>query len=250
MYVDVALVPQEIGGKNLEDITVIVIDVLRAGTCIANAIANGCNGVIPTVSVEEAMDISRAYVRDDYLLCGERKSQKIEGFDLGNSPLEFSKDRVQGKKLIMTTTNGTKAIRLVKAAYEVIVGGFWNISACCEVAVGLKKDILIVCAGQDGNFAMEDAICAGGFAERFNTLMPGDIEGTDGYHTAHLLYNTLQNQLEKALSQTTHGQNLINAGFGMDVTAASKIDCVQVVPVFRGGHIVAMNLSGDERIHA
>jgi 2-phosphosulfolactate phosphatase len=112
--VDVALVPQEIEGKSFEHITAIVIDVLRASTCIANAIANGCDGVIPTVSVEEAMDISRAYSRDDYLLCGERKNEKIDGFDLGNSPLEFTEDRVKGKKLIMTTTNGTRAIRTAK----------------------------------------------------------------------------------------------------------------------------------------
>jgi 2-phosphosulfolactate phosphatase len=159
--VDVALVPQEIEGKSFEHITAIVIDVLRASTCIANAIANGCDGVIPTVSVEEAMDISRAYSRDDYLLCGERKNEKIDGFDLGNSPLEFTEDRVKGKKLIMTTTNGTRAIRTAKTAPSVIIGGLWNISACCELAVTLGRDILIICAGQNGRYAMEDAICAG-----------------------------------------------------------------------------------------
>ena len=93
MRVDVALVPQEIEGKSFEHITAIVIDVLRASTCIANAIANGCDGVIPTVSVEEAMDISRAYSRDDYLLCGERKNEKIDGFDLGNSCLLYTSRR-------------------------------------------------------------------------------------------------------------------------------------------------------------
>ena len=145
MRIDVALVPQEIEGANLEHVTAIVIDVLRASTCIANAVANNCDGVIPTVSVEEAMDISRAYARDDYLLCGERKNEKIEGFDLGNSPLEYDLERVQGKKLVMTTTNGTRAIRAVKTASDVIIGAFWNMTVCCRLAAALGRDILIVC---------------------------------------------------------------------------------------------------------
>lgn len=250
MRVDVALVPQEIEGKNFEHITAIVIDVLRASTCIANAIANGCDGVIPTVSVEEAMDISRAYSRDDYLLCGERKNEKIDGFDLGNSPLEFTEDRVKGKKLIMTTTNGTRAIRTAKTAPSVIIGGLWNISACCELAVTLGRDILIICAGQNGRYAMEDAICAGGFAERLGALTNAGIEETDGCRTARLLYETVRDRLCQALSQSDHGRNLINAGFGEDVKVAARIDCVDVVPVFHEGHIVAMDISRSAGVHA
>lgn len=250
MRVDVALVPQEIEGKNFEDITAIVIDVLRAGTCIANAVANGCDGVIPTVSVEEAMDISRAYARDDYLLCGERKNEKIDGFDLGNSPLEFTEDRVKDKKLIMTTTNGTRAIRTAKTAPDVIIGGFWNLSACCELAVTLGRDILIICAGQNGRFAMEDAVCAGGFASKLDGLTNARLEETDGCRTARLLYETFRNRLGEALSQSSHGRNLAKAGFGEDVKVAARIDCVDVVPIFHGGHIVAMDISRSAGVRA
>ncbi len=248
MRIDVALVPQEIEGRNLENTTAIVIDVLRASTCIANAVANDCDGVIPTVSVEEAMDISRAYARDDYLLCGERKNEKIDGFDLGNSPLEYSLDRVQGKKLIMTTTNGTRAIRAAKTAPNVIIGAFRNITACCRLAVTLNRDILIVCAGQNERFAMEDAICAGAFVRELSGMI--DIEESDGCRTAHLLYDTVHEKLGEALSQSTHGRNLINTGFGEDVKVAAEIDCVEVVPVFHEGHIVAMDVSGGVRVHA
>jgi 2-phosphosulfolactate phosphatase len=249
--IDVALVPQEIEGKSLENVTAIVIDVLRASTCIANAVANGCDGVIPTVSVEEAMDISRAYARDDYLLCGERKNEKIDGFDLGNSPLEYSRDRVQGKKLIMTTTNGTRAIRTAKSAPCVIIGGFWNMSACCEVAVALGRDILIVCAGQNGRFAMEDGICAGGFAEKLSALTSAGIEETDGCRAVRLLYDAFRERLREALSQSAHGLNLINTGFGEDVKVAAATDCVNVVPVFHDGHIVAMDISSrSAEVHA
>ncbi|NLJ61324.1 MAG: 2-phosphosulfolactate phosphatase [Firmicutes bacterium] len=250
MRIDVALVPQEIEGKNLEHITAIVIDVLRASTCIANAIANDCDGVIPTVSVEEAMDISKAYARDDYLLCGERKNEKIDGFDLGNSPSEYGRDRVQGKKLIMTTTNGTRAIRTAKTAPDVIIGGFWNISACCELAATLNRDILIVCAGQNGRFAMEDTICAGGFAKKLSALTGAVIEETDGCRTARLLYETLHERLEEALSESAHGRNLIKGGFGEDVKVAARTDYVGVVPVFRDGHIMAIDASRNAKVHA
>ena len=248
MRIDVALVPQEIEGKNLDGVTAVVIDVLRASTCIINAVSNGCDGVIPTVSVEEAMDISRAYARDDYLLCGERKNEKIDGFDLGNSPLEYSEDRVRGKKLIMTTTNGTRAIRTVKTAPTVIIGAFWNMTACSELAVSLGRDILIVCAGQNGRFAVEDAICAGGFVRRLSSL--ANIDETDGSRTAYLLYSAFQERMEEALSQSAHGRNLINTGFGEDVKVSAKIDRVEVVPVFQEGHIWAMNVSGGAEVHA
>jgi 2-phosphosulfolactate phosphatase len=200
--------------------------------------------------VEEAMDISRAYSKDDYLLCGERKNEKIDGFDLGNSPLEFTEDRVQGKKLIMTTTNGTRAIRTAKTAPDVIIGGLWNMSACCELAVTLDRDVLIVCAGQNGRFAMEDAVCAGGFAEKLGALTSAGIEETDGCRTARLLYETFRDRPEEALSQSSHGHNLINAGFGEDVKVAARIDCVDVVPVFHDGHIVAMDISRSAGVHA
>lgn len=241
MRIDVALVPQEIEGKSFENTTVIVIDVLRASTCIVNAITNGCDEIIPTVSVEEAMDISRAYSRDDYLLCGERKNEKIDGFDLGNSPLEFTEERIKGKKLIMTTTNGTKAIRIAKTAPCVIIGGFWNLSACCEAAARLGMNIFIICAGQNGRYAIEDAICAGGFVKRLGALTNGEIEETDGSRTARHLYETVCDSLAEALAEADHGKDLINAGFEEDVKVAARVDCVGVVPVFRDGHIVAMD---------
>jgi len=234
--IDVALVPQEIEARNLNGITAIVIDVLRASTTIACAISNGCDEVIPTTSVEEAVEISRAYARGDYLLCGERKGEKIEGFDLGNSPLEYTADRVAGKKIIITTTNGTGAIRAAKGADDVIVGSFWNISAACDRAVALGRDILIVCAGEGRRFALEDAVCAGMMCERIASMVA--VDESDGCVAARRLYASFRDGLEAAVASSEHARYLARIGFGDDVAAAVQADRVGVVPVLREGHIV------------
>ncbi|NLG78855.1 MAG: 2-phosphosulfolactate phosphatase [Firmicutes bacterium] len=234
--IDVALVPQEIEARSLNGITAIVIDVLRASTTIACAISNGCDEVIPTISVEEAVEISRAYARGDYLLCGERRGEKIEGFDLGNSPLEYTEDRVAGKKIIMTTTNGTGAIRAVKAADDVIVGSCWNLSAACERAVSLGKDILIVCAGEGRRFALEDAVCAGMMCERIASMVEADE--SDGCIAARRLYAVFRDNIQAALAGSEHARYLARIGFSDDVAAAAQVDRVGVVPVLHGGHIV------------
>ncbi|MGE5587619.1 MAG: 2-phosphosulfolactate phosphatase [Clostridia bacterium] len=236
VHIDVALVPQEIEARSLSGITAVVIDVLRASTTIACAISNGCDEVIPTISVEEAVEISRAYARGDYLLCGERRGEKIEGFDLGNSPLEYTEDRVARKKIIMTTTNGTCAIRAARAADEVIVGSCWNLSAACDRAVSTGKDILIACAGEGKRFTLEDAVCAGMMCERIASLI--EVDESDGCIAARRLYAAFRDNIEAAIAGSEHARYLARIGFGNDVAVAAQVDKVSVVPVLHGGHIV------------
>ncbi len=234
--IDVALVPQEVESRTLDGITAIVIDVLRAGTTITCAIASGCEEVIPTASVEEAVEISRAYARGDYLLCGERKGEKIDGFDLGNSPLEYTAETVRGKKIVITTTNGTSAIKAVRSADRVIVGSLWNLSAVCDHAASLGKDILIVCAGEGRRFALEDAVCAGMMAERIASMV--DSDQSDGCVAARRLYRDFGADVGEALSSSEHGRYLAQIGFAGDIPVAARVDRVDVVPVLQGGHIV------------
>lgn len=234
--VDVALVPQEVEARSLDGITAIVIDVLRAGTTITCAVASGCDEVIPTTSVEEAVEISKAYARGDCLLCGERKGEKIDGFDLGNSPMEYTEERVKGKKIIITTSNGTGAIRAVRTASNVIVGALWNLSAACERAASFGEDILIVCAGEGRRFTLEDAVCAGMMAERLAAM--GDVAQSDGCLAVRRLYEGFRSNIEAALSSSEHGRHLVQIGFGADIPVAAQVDRVDVVPVLEGGHIV------------
>lgn len=234
--VDVALVPQEVEETSLNGITAIVIDVLRAGTTIACALANGCDEVIPTTSVEEAMEISRAYAKGDYLLCGERRGERIDGFDLGNSPSEYTEERVRGRKIIITTSNGTAAIKAVKAADNVMVGSLWNLSAVCERALSLGKDVLIVCAGEGGRFTLEDAVCAGMMADAIASV--AHPEESDGCAAVRRLSRDLCGDVATALSLSDHGRYLARIGFGRDIPVCAQVDKTSIVPMLEAGHVV------------
>ena len=161
MRIDVHFNGSSTGGQaELHDRVVLVIDVLRASTSIAAALNNGARAVIPFQGVDEAMTRARSLERSDVLLAGERKMVPIRGFDLGNSPGEFTPAVVQGKTIVMTTTNGTAALAGAQGAHEVLVGSFANYSvvvAWLRAAARADKSITLVCAGTDGRFALEDA---------------------------------------------------------------------------------------------
>jgi len=236
MRVDVAFLPQEIEGRDLGRVVAIVIDVLRASTTIATAIASGCEEIIPTASIEEAVEIAKGYGRSDSLLGGERKGTKVEGFDLGNSPLEYTPDKLKGKKLIFTTTNGTGAIKAVKNAGVVLVGSFINLSSAAEKARAGEMDILILCAGEGKKFALEDAICAGMMADRI--LSQGPAEESDSCVAARKIYEAFEGDLASALASSAHGRYLMSIGFREDIEVAARVDQVSVVPYLCEGQTI------------
>ena len=129
-------------------------------TTIVEALASGARGVIPTTSAEDAVRLAALLGREDTLLCGERKGAQIEGFDLGNSPGDFSAEIVRGKRLVMSTTNGTVAFSRAQEADRVLACAFTNLGAVAE-AVGGEDSLVVVCAGRQGRFSLEDAVCAG-----------------------------------------------------------------------------------------
>jgi 2-phosphosulfolactate phosphatase len=155
MKIDIALLPQVVNKAELSDAVCIVLDIFRATTSIVTSLANGCSSMIPVLSIDEAHAV--AANMGSVLFAGERQSIKIDGFDFGNSPLEFSRAKVQGQTIIMTTTNGTAAIKSTEGAYRTLIGSFVNAQAACVQAKQYGKDILIVCAGTDGLFSLEDA---------------------------------------------------------------------------------------------
>ena len=153
------IAPSDVAGR-----VVAVIDVLRASTTIAAALANGARAVLPFESSEDVVTRSKAFERSEVLLAGERKMLTIPGFDLGNSPLEFTSDVVEGKTILMTTTNGTPAMGSTTGARDVVVASYVNytaVTAMLRSALRGGTDILLVCAGRERQFALEDAGCAG-----------------------------------------------------------------------------------------
>ena len=158
MRLSVYATPASVSDKDLKDQEVVVVDVLRATSSIITGLYNNCKEVIPGVDIEEVIKVSRNYEKDSYLLCGERNTQPIDGFDLSNSPKEYSRETVEGKSLLMTTTNGTKAIRKAVDAKEIIICSMINISVVTEYLLKAQEDVVFICAGTNGRFSLDDIV--------------------------------------------------------------------------------------------
>ncbi len=236
LRVDVHFSPVELEPAALADRTVVVLDVLRATTTIVEALANGAVAVIPTGSTEDAVRLVQSLGRDDALLCGERKGRKIEGFDLGNSPAEYVPERVAGKKLVMNTTNGTRALLVAEEAAEVLVGAFTNLSAVADTAAG-SDAVTILCAGREGRFALEDAVCAGHLVRALEGRTEGDPVYTDAARAARALAEVVEPG-RAFLETTAAGRSLLELGMGDDLDLCVELDRHRIVPTMREQSIV------------
>lgn len=160
MKIDVVISADYINKELLKGKSVVVIDMLRATSVITTAIANGAKEVIPTLTVEEAFDIKNS-LEKDVILAGERQAKKVDGFDLSNSPLEFTTDVVAGKTVVLSTTNGTRALTLSSTGDRVFVASVLNAKAVAKKLLEVGKDIVFINAGTNGNFSTDDFICGG-----------------------------------------------------------------------------------------
>ena len=213
---------------DLSGSTVVVIDVLRATSSVVEALVNGARGVYPAPSTEEAIKLASSLGREDTILCGEARGLKIEGFDLGNSPREFSAEAVAGKRLVMSTTNGTRAFFLVEDAVRVLVCSFMNLSAVAAVAMEADS-LIIVCAGMEGLFSLDDAVCAGALVQRIRTAAEVDIEVNDAAMGAVEMALTFRINAH-FLASTSTGQRLIEIGLREDLEVCAEIDRHSAVP--------------------
>lgn len=246
MRIDVHFNGSSTGQQDLHDRVVLVVDVLRASTSIAAALGNGARAVIPFEGVDEAITRARSLERSEVLLAGERKMAPIPGFPLGNSPKEFTADVVAGKTIVMTTTNGTAALASTVGAAEVLVGAFANYSAALawlRAAARGGKSITVVCAGTNGRFALEDAICAGRFVRGIARRGIAPVLG-DAANVAAIIDRRMGADLTAVLRDSEHGRALIEAGLGDDVAYCAGLDTHSVVPVYRDRQVVRL---GDRR---
>ncbi|MGH7129733.1 MAG: 2-phosphosulfolactate phosphatase, partial [Planctomycetaceae bacterium] len=170
---------------------------LRATTTMLQAMVNGAREILPVASVEEAVRRKDGLGRrDDLLLCGERASSPIPGFDLGNSPLEFTPERVRGRTLVMTTTNGTPALLAASAGSTCYVACLRNAAAAAAAVAKIGADAVLLCAGRHGRFAIEDAACAGLLARRIGKAAD-DVRMNDGSRAAMLVAQRWGNSLDR-----------------------------------------------------
>jgi 2-phosphosulfolactate phosphatase len=215
----------------------IVVDVLRASTTIAYALDGGARGVIPVETVEEATRLFAGLDRETTLLAGERRSVPIEGFHLGNSPAEFRPDVVAEKTIVLSTTNGARALAMLTKARHLATAGFVNVSAVARAAAG-EPSVAIVCAGSAGRFSLEDFLCAGILVEEI-VRVGGEAELDDGARTARQVAGARASDLLGTIRETDHGRALARLGFERDLALACAVDRFSLVPILRDGRLVA-----------
>ncbi len=236
MHIDLLFTPVATNELFFRDKNVVVIDVLRASTSIVTALKNGAREVIPVESVENAVKVSGSLFGDVVLRCGEREGKIIPGFNLGNSPYEYTQDAVQNKSLIFTSTNGSFAMVKAKFARQIIIAAFVNIATVVDYLVDLNEDFVILCAGKEHLFCIEDAVCGGMIIQQIEKKI-ADIQRTDAAVAAQVLYKHFGRSIHKMLRNSEHGEYLISIGFEEDLKACATVDNVPVLPVYEKGVI-------------
>ncbi|MEX0818634.1 MAG: 2-phosphosulfolactate phosphatase, partial [Pirellulaceae bacterium] len=232
--IHVHFLPELVDEGQLTGKAVVVIDVLRATTTIAYALAAGATSVIPCLEVDEARKLREGFGQDA-VLGGERGGVKIEGFDFGNSPTEYTEATVGGKTLIFTTTNGTRAMKTAAGARRVFLAAFANLSAVCDRLAG-EDDLDIVCAGTNRQITREDVLLAGAIAEQWARGKDGpnlNDQATIAIESwARFSRELSENKvpLYETLRNSSGARNLIEIGLDRDIEIAAQLDKLELVP--------------------
>ncbi len=202
MKIETILTPAlfHLHSKDIENKQVVVIDILRATTTMVVAYENGANNVVPVEHLEDAL----VYREQGYLIAGERNGVKVEGFDMGNSPQEFTKDIIEGRNIVLSTTNGTKAINACSAAKFRYISSFRNIDAMAKTIIENNLDVLLFCAGWKDKFNLEDTVFAGALAQQL--LDNGFTTNDDATRMACSLWNLAKPNLAAFLADASHVQ--------------------------------------------
>lgn len=235
---------------SLKDKNVVIVDVLRATTTIASALASGAKEVIPVDNVSTAARIAKG--TGNSLLGGERNGLKVEGFNLGNSPQEYTEEIVKDKSIVFSTTNGTTSILKAKYARNCILASFTNMSRVIEEIHSLKDDLMIICSGKSGDFCLEDAICAGklitGLLTKNGSYEINDPEIAVQSLALHFLgERPTEEKVLKALESSSSGKHLSELGLIADIEYSSKLDSNPVLPLYRNG-IIRLKEVFDEEV--
>jgi 2-phosphosulfolactate phosphatase len=233
---DVFTTSSSISEEDIRGKTVVVIDVLRATSTILTAISNGAKSVIPVEDMGAAGKIATNLDASSYILCGEKDGKQIDGYELGNSPFEYTEEVISGKTLILNTTNGTKALVRCTHASKVYIAAFLNVKAVCELLKEETNEISIVCSGWKGRLSLEDVLCAGYIVHQvYDGVIPE--EAKDGAKVAMGLYERFGTEIDSTVHSTNHAKRLIGLGFESDIAYCCEVDKFNIVPEFKEGII-------------
>jgi 2-phosphosulfolactate phosphatase len=235
MRVDVFGRYQDVTIRDTDKKNVVIIDVFRTTSVIVTALENGARAIIPAETVEEAWELSRPFAEGDVLLAGERKAVPIAGFHLDNSPYSFTAEKVNGKTVVMTTSNGTGAVKACRRCNALYIASFLNLSAVAETLVRRERDVSIVCSGTLGTFSLEDGLCAGMIVSSMRNMRSmrrmKNLEVSDlGFALETLA------EKESDISRTLRAGSLayrylIQEGYERDVEYCLRKDRSRLVPV-------------------
>ena len=230
-FVDVCLSPELLHLHQLQHKTAVIVDILRATSCITTGLAYGVKSVTPYEDLEEC----RQMKQKGYIIAGERNGKKVEGFDIGNSPFEYQQPTFINGKVAITTTNGTLAINRSGMADHIVIGSFLNLGAVAEYVHRNEKDCVIVCAGWKGKVNLEDTLFAGALIERLlGTYQP---EG-DSANLALSAFQFNKHRLLTVVKKSEHAIRLKEHGVIKDIEFCMSIDTYRVLPLLQGDEIV------------
>jgi 2-phosphosulfolactate phosphatase len=212
---------------------VVIIDILRASSAICTAFANGAESIIPVETVEEA----REYKNRGYLVAAERDGYVLDFADFGNSPFNFTSERVKGKTIVYSTTNGTGIIKMASSAGRILIGSFLNITALTRWIVSQELDVVLFCAGWKNRFNLEDTICAGAIAER---IMATSLYSTicDSTHAALDLWSLAKIDPQGYIEKAAQRSRLRNKGLDDSIGFCLSSDFTEKIPVIKNGILV------------
>lgn len=233
MYLETYETYKAVPDKKLKNKTVVVIDTLRTSSVITTALANGAKEIIPVVEIEDAIELARRLESNSFLVGGERNGAKIEGFDLSNSPLEYNSDIVKDKTVIITTTNGTKALKKASLSDDVIIGCLLNVSAVADYLFSKSRDIVIICAGTKGKFSIDDIITAGVIYDRLKNRICFDSD--DLSKASYFLYKAFQIDILSILKESTSFSIMKKSGYKNDLLYCASMDMFNIVPKYEDG---------------
>jgi len=232
---DVCLTPALLPLFDVADYIVVIIDIFRATSSICYGIENGAEAIIPVSEVEECAAYREKGL--NYLLAAERNGEVVAGFDFGNSPFAYTPEKVGGKTVVLTTTNGTHALHLSRGARQVVIGSFLNLTALCNWLKIQNDNVLLVCAGWKNNFNLEDTLFAGAVIEQLKSL---DYKQDDAALAANDLYQLGRHDIAGYLKKTSHGERLKKLGIEEDITFCLQVDLTTAIPVLAGEKLVKL----------
>lgn len=238
--IDLFFTPAAVRNDRLKGYNVVVIDVLRAATSITTALSNGARDVIPALSINSVIELASDLKRDDILLCGERDTKMVEGFHLGNSPAEFTSEKVMGRTLIFGTTNGTPAVVRASVAEKVFLCCFANLNAVVESLSRLPElfPFAILCSGILDSFAMEDVACGGLLIQRLQDKLKTNFTLNDAGKAATVLHREFCDDILSLLNQCDHGVHLKEMGMEGDLALCASDSTISTVPILQEGSFV------------